>query len=193
MRRIVMPQAMRSLLPGIGNQTISLIKSTSIASVIFVNELTFRAEQIVGQNFQFFKVFTAAGLLYLAITSAVAVLQAVLERHFDFMRDPAGDKAWPPAFLGLRRRGPPASPQDLPPQNLAPPSPPARRENLPALIRDICRDMAEAPPGPFVVCRNMHKPYAVRDFLRGTDLTVDCGEVVVLMGPSSSGKRRCYA
>ena len=48
MRRIVLPQAMRSLLPGIGNQTISLIKSTSIASVIFVNELTFRAEQIVG-------------------------------------------------------------------------------------------------------------------------------------------------
>ena len=76
MRRIVLPQAMRALLPGIGNQTISLIKSTSIASVIFVNELTFRAEQIVGQNFQFFKVFTAAGLVYLAMTSAVAILQA---------------------------------------------------------------------------------------------------------------------
>jgi polar amino acid transport system permease protein len=181
LRRIVLPQAMRSLLPGIGNQTISLIKSTSIASVIFVNELTFRAEQIVGQNFQFFKVFTAAGLVYLAITSAVAVLQAVLERHFDFMRDPAGDKAWPPAFLGLRRRGPPVPSQDLPP-------PPAHRENLPALIRDICRDMAEAPSGPFVVCRNMQKAYGDREILRGIDLTVNRGEVVVLMGPSGSGK-----
>ena len=177
MRRIVLPQAMRSLLPGIGNQTISLIKSTSIASVIFVNELTFRAEQIVGQNFQFFKVFTAAGLVYLAITSAVAILQAVLERHFDYMRDPAGDKAWPPAFLGLRRR--PSAP---------PPSPPARRENLPILIRDICRDMADATPDPFVVCRNVQKAYGGREILCGIDLKVNRGEVVVLMGPSGSGK-----
>ena len=66
LRRIILPQAMRPMLPGIGNQTISLIKSTSIASVIFVNELTFRAEQIVGHNFQFFTVFTAAALIYLA-------------------------------------------------------------------------------------------------------------------------------
>ena len=50
-RRIILPQAMRVILPGIANQAISMIKSTSIASVILVNELTFRAEQIVGQNF----------------------------------------------------------------------------------------------------------------------------------------------
>ena len=60
LRRIIMPQAMRAILPGIANQAISMIKSTSIASVIMVNELTFRAEQIVGQNFKFFTVFTAA-------------------------------------------------------------------------------------------------------------------------------------
>ena len=50
-RRIILPQAMRVILPGLANQAISMIKSTSIASVILVNELTFRAEQIVGQNF----------------------------------------------------------------------------------------------------------------------------------------------
>ena len=53
-RRIILPQAMRVILPGLANQAISMIKSTSIASVILVNELTFRAEQIVGQNFKFF-------------------------------------------------------------------------------------------------------------------------------------------
>jgi polar amino acid transport system permease protein len=70
--RIVLPQAMRAILPALANQTISLIKGTSIASVIFVNELTFRAEQIVAQNFRFFEVFTAAAMIYLAMTSAVA-------------------------------------------------------------------------------------------------------------------------
>src|ERR1700735_1987321 len=82
LRRIVLPQAMRAILPALANQTISLIKGTSIASVIFVNELTFRAEQIVAQNFRFFEVFTAAGMIYLAMTSAVAAGQLAAERHF---------------------------------------------------------------------------------------------------------------
>jgi polar amino acid transport system permease protein len=176
MRRIILPQAMRGLLPGIGNQTISLIKSTSIASVIFVSELTFRAEEIVGQNFQFFRVFAAAGLIYLLTTSAVAIVQAILEKHFDYLREPAASNTWPPAFLGMRRR------------ELPPPPPRARRENLPALIRDICGDMAGAGSGPFVVCSNVQKSYGVREILQGIDFTVNRGEVVVLMGPSGSGK-----
>src|SRR3977135_2486139 len=82
LRRIILPQAMRAILPGMANQTISMIKGTSIASVIFVNELTFRAQQIVGQNFKFFTVFAAAGIIYLAITSAISLLQAYMERRF---------------------------------------------------------------------------------------------------------------
>src|SRR5580692_10072247 len=83
LRRIILPQAMRAILPGMANQTISMIKGTSIASVIFVNELTFRSQQIVGQNFKFFTVFAAAGIIYLVLTSAVAVAQAFLERRFN--------------------------------------------------------------------------------------------------------------
>jgi len=176
MRRILLPQAMRAMLPAMGNQTISLIKSTSIASVIFVNELTFRAEQIVGQNFQFFQVFAAAGLIYLLITSAVAVVQAVLEKHFDYLREPSGSTAFPPAFLGMRRREPPARPVA------------SRREDLPALIRDICGDLEGGAGGPFVVFRNVQKTYGGREVLKGIDFTVNRGEVVVLMGPSGSGK-----
>ena len=59
------------------NQTISMIKGTSIASVIFVNELTFRSQQIVGQNFKFFTVFAAAGIIYLIMTSAVAIAHSI--------------------------------------------------------------------------------------------------------------------
>jgi polar amino acid transport system ATP-binding protein/polar amino acid transport system permease protein len=103
LRRIIMPQAMRAILPAMANQTISMIKGTSIASMIFVNELTFRAEQIVGQNFQFFQVFTAAALIYLAMTSVVALLQLAAERHFDFMRERDVVASQSPLLLTLRR------------------------------------------------------------------------------------------
>ncbi len=83
LRRIILPQAMRAILPGMANQTISMIKGTSIASVIFVNELTFRSQQIVGQNFKFFTVFAAAGIIYLIMTSAVAIAQFYLDRSFN--------------------------------------------------------------------------------------------------------------
>src|SRR5215470_3623899 len=83
LRRIILPQAMRAILPGMANDTIGMIKGTSIASVIFVNELTFRSQQIVGQNFKFFTVFAAAGIIYLVMTSAVAIVQWFLERRFN--------------------------------------------------------------------------------------------------------------
>ena len=83
MRRIILPQAMRAILPAMANDSIAVLKGTSIASVIFVNELTFRSQQVVGQNFKFFTVFAAAGAIYLALTSAIAAGQWLLERTFN--------------------------------------------------------------------------------------------------------------
>ena len=87
LRRIILPQAMRAILPAMANETIAMIKGTSIASVIFVNELTFRAQQIVGQNFKFFTVFAAAGIIYLVLTSVVAGIQWLLERRYNLEID----------------------------------------------------------------------------------------------------------
>src|SRR5581483_7488689 len=83
LRRIVLPQAMRAILPAIGNDTISVLKGTSLASVVAVNELTLRSQQIVAQNFQFFTVFAASGMIYLAMTTVIAGVQYVLERRFN--------------------------------------------------------------------------------------------------------------
>jgi polar amino acid transport system permease protein len=164
LRRIILPQAMRAILPGLGNQTISMIKGTSIASVIFVNELTFRAEQIVGQNFRFFAVFGAAGLIYLFMTSLIAIAQSALERRFDYLRErPTGA--------------------------LTIPSVPRKQIPLPDLVAEITRGDALAESAePFLVGYNVHKAYSKQEVLKGIDLEVRRGEVIVLMGPSGSGK-----
>ena len=175
LRRIVLPQAMRAILPGIANQAISMIKGTSIASVIFVNELTFRAEQIVGQNFQFFTVFAAAGAIYLALTSTVAAVQIVAEKRFDFRTEAnGGTSGW---FSRTRR----AAPQ-------TPGTSATMAEPLPVLIGSLGLDLADRATQPFVACRNVQKAYGDRSILKSIDFTVDHGEVVVIMGPSGSGK-----
>jgi len=162
LRRIILPQAMRAILPAMANQAISLIKGTSIASVIFVNELTFRAQQIVGQNFKFFTVFAAAGILYLVMTSAVAIVQFYLERNFSADAEHKSKAATP-------------TPQPV--------SSTAWMDTLKAGDVEAAGDDA-----PFVVLRNVQKSYGSREILQGIDLTIKRGEVVVLMGPSGSGK-----
>src|SRR6516162_3580632 len=161
LRRIILPQAMRAITPGVTNDTIGMLKLSSIASVIFVNELTFRAQQIVGQNFKFFTVFCAAGVIYLAMTSAVSLLQGWVERHFD----PERDRGRP------RRRG---SVAETFARALAP-----SRDGLPRGARNgvselhdvLTTDDVVARIGePFLVSSNVWKSYGGREVLSGIDL-----------------------
>jgi polar amino acid transport system permease protein len=200
LRRIVLPQAMRAILPGIGNDTISMIKGTSLASVIFINELTFRTTQIVAQNFKFFTVFAAAGLIYLVMTSVVALIQLVFERRFniELERQPRGSALG--RFFGFslgRERPEVAAPEASAAKGSVAPSP-VPIVPIVTLDRDmIWRQALESSrngggDGPFVVCSNVRKAYGRhthrREVLRGIDMTVRRGEVVTIMGPSGSGK-----
>ncbi len=190
LRRIILPQAMRAILPGIANDTISVLKGTSVASVIFVNELTFRSQQIVGQNFKFFTVFAATGVIYLFMTSAIAGVQLLLERRFNFeLERPAPGAS---AFDRMFGRGPTAAAAD--PVSTASPlagpaSPIARIEGRQAWLDAISSgEEAGAARSPFVVCANVWKSYGTREVLRGVNLSVVRGEVITIMGPSGSGK-----
>jgi polar amino acid transport system permease protein len=181
---------MRAILPGIGNDTISMLKLTSIASIIFVNELTFKAQQIVGQNFAFFTVFAAAGIIYLALTSAISIAQRWAEAGFDLEHETVSSASSIKRLLGFRlgpgerTAGQPATKPQVP--HMSGFELPLGRGEV---LRRLTEDESGAKRGsPFVVCRNVQKAYGDRTVLDGIDLTVSRGEVVVLLGPSGSGK-----
>jgi polar amino acid transport system permease protein len=82
MRRVVLPQAMRVIIPPTGNETISMLKTTSIVTVIGYAELTFTSQIIGSRTFQVIPLFITISIWYLAMTSVLTVGQYYLERYF---------------------------------------------------------------------------------------------------------------
>ncbi len=82
MRRVILPQAVRTVLPPYGNTMIMLLKDTSQASVITVAELTMKGQQIATSTFDNITVYTLVALLYLALSVPLIVLASFLERRF---------------------------------------------------------------------------------------------------------------
>lgn len=82
MRRIVLPQAMRVILPPMGNETISMLKSTSLLQVIAVPELYTIANQISSQNLAQIELLVVAGFWYLVLNTILGFPQRSLERKF---------------------------------------------------------------------------------------------------------------
>jgi polar amino acid transport system permease protein len=82
MRRIVLPQAMRVIIPPTGNETISMLKTTSLAFVASVPELFTRADQIANSNFRYVELLFVASFWYLLMTSVLTVGQYYIERYY---------------------------------------------------------------------------------------------------------------
>jgi polar amino acid transport system permease protein len=82
MRRVVLPQAMRVIIPPTGNETISMLKTTSLASVITVTELTYAVQLIYSVNFKPIPLLIVASIWYIVCTSVLYVGQYYLERYY---------------------------------------------------------------------------------------------------------------
>jgi polar amino acid transport system permease protein len=82
MRRIVLPQAMRVIIPPTGNETISMLKTSSLASVIVVTELLYAAQLIYSVNFKTIQLLIVASIWYIVCTSILYVGQFYLERYY---------------------------------------------------------------------------------------------------------------
>jgi polar amino acid transport system permease protein len=82
LRRIVLPQAMRVIVPPTGNETIAMLKTTSLVVVIAYFELTVAVQTIYSRTFQTIPLLIVAALWYLALTSVLSVGQMFIERRF---------------------------------------------------------------------------------------------------------------
>ena len=82
MRLIVMPQALRVILPPLGNSVNGLLKTTSMTSVISMEELLRRTQELVQERFEVLELFAVASIYYLALTTAWSLVQDRIERRF---------------------------------------------------------------------------------------------------------------
>jgi His/Glu/Gln/Arg/opine family amino acid ABC transporter permease subunit len=86
MRKIIIPQAVRSMIPPMMNQFIMGVKDTSLLAVIGVAELTQRGQSIYAVNYRAFEILTLVALIYFILTYTLYRLSRVVERKFGAMR-----------------------------------------------------------------------------------------------------------
>ena len=82
LRRIVVPQAMRSIVPTAGNMLIGTLKGTSIVSVLAVHDLLYSVQLIYNQTYQIIPLLMVATLWYIAVTTVLSVGQFYVERYY---------------------------------------------------------------------------------------------------------------
>jgi polar amino acid transport system permease protein len=107
LRRIVLPQAMRVIIPPTGNETISMLKTSSLVSVIAYSELLYSAQLIYSVNFKTIPLLLVAAIWYLFFTTILSIGQYYIERYYGrgLARD-RGDPAFQRVIanvLSLRR------------------------------------------------------------------------------------------
>ncbi|MFI9769072.1 amino acid ABC transporter permease [Streptomyces sp. NPDC052415] len=82
LRRVVIPQAMRSIVPTAGNMLIGTLKGTSIVSVLAVHDLLYSVQLVYNQTYQVIPLLMVATLWYIGVTTVLGVGQFYVERHY---------------------------------------------------------------------------------------------------------------
>jgi ABC-type amino acid transport system permease subunit len=100
LRKVIVPQAVRIVIPPTGNEFITLLKLTSLAFVISLHELLTAGQELAAATFQYTEPLLASLVYYLVIVSILMILQSRLEKRF----------TWSSAGRRRRRVGPPAVP-----------------------------------------------------------------------------------
>ncbi|EIK94207.1 amino acid ABC transporter ATP-binding protein [Pseudomonas sp. M47T1] len=160
-RLIVIPQAFRISLPTLINEYITVVKLTSLISVISLTELLTVGQRLYAQNFLVMETLAAVAVYYVLIVSVFGWLLQGLERYLDLsQRKPHTLAANPLAQLRQSLANKPDAPA---------------RQSMPGAA-------------PAVQLQNIHKRYGDHQVLKGVDLSVASGQVVSIIGPSGSGK-----
>jgi len=160
-RLIVVPQAFRIALPTLTNEYVTIVKLTSLVSVISLSELLLVGQRLYAQNFLVLETLGAVAVYYVLIVSLFGWGLQYLERHLD---------------LGRRKPGTLADAQVA-----------KLRSGLPQVAAGKTRAREPGTPAALYLS-NIHKHYGDHHVLKGINLSVQPGEVISIIGPSGSGK-----
>ncbi|AQZ34149.1 polar amino acid transport system permease protein [Pseudomonas sp. NFACC19-2] len=160
-RLIVVPQAFRIALPTLTNEYVTIVKLTSLVSVISLSELLLVGQRLYAQNFLVLETLGAVAVYYVLIVSLFGWGLQYLERHLD---------------LGRRKPGTLGDAQVT-----------KLRSELPQVATGNARVREPGTPAALYLS-NIHKHYGDHHVLKGIDLSVQPGEVISIIGPSGSGK-----
>lgn len=180
--RIVLPQAMRSILPAGFNDIIGLAKGTSNVYILALPELFYTIQIIYRRNLEVIPLLMVATVWYLVILTVLSLAQHYIERHFSkgALRSPP-----PSIFSALAQRLWPAHRQAAAPEAVAASGPTA--VNVPA-PPPVPRWTGERHRGGEVTIHGVSKSYGSLRVLKDVTLTVQPGSVTVILGQSGSGK-----
>jgi polar amino acid transport system permease protein len=81
MRRIIIPQTLRMILPPVGNEFIALLKDSSLVSILAVSDLLRRGREFASTSFQYFETYTMVALVYLVMTLFFSRLVGLMEER----------------------------------------------------------------------------------------------------------------
>lgn len=164
-RLIVIPQALRIALPALNNQLVTIVKLTSLVSVISLAEILLVGQRLYTQNFLILETLTIVGVFYLLIVTCFDRVLGFLEKHYDIVR--RGNRA-----------------KTLTSAELA--------DKLVVTNAELDAGRTKLDDGkPALEAIALFKSYGKLEVLKGIDLSVKQGEVVSIIGRSGSGKTTC--
>ncbi|NTE83177.1 amino acid ABC transporter permease/ATP-binding protein [Agrobacterium tumefaciens] len=175
--RIVLPQAMRSILPTAFNDIIGLAKGTSQVYILALPELFYTIQIIYRRNLEVIPLLMVATVWYLVILTALSIVQHHIERHFSrgALRNPQ-----PSLFATLYRTFLPRKPL---PEAVETPAPPIER---PAAARTGSFQLGNR--GGSVNIHGVSKSFGTLKVLDDVTLSIPAGSVTTILGQSGSGK-----